>query len=151
MADKWATGGSGGPHSRDGRAGLSCVEQRRGRHGGEEGSVLWGRDVSERGKREERCGLSALRDAGRSGAGRGARAWRKWAERRGVLRGVREERAQERGSSGAGPAGPRGEFGPRTGGRGAGLGCWLALGRVSSWVGGFSIFLLFSNSNTNSG
>ena len=72
MADKWATGGSGGPHSRDGRAGLSCVEQRRGRHGGEEGSVLWGRGVSERGKREERCGLSALRDAGRSGAGRGA-------------------------------------------------------------------------------
>ena len=29
----------------------------------------------------ERCGLSALRDAGRSGAGRGARVWRKWAER----------------------------------------------------------------------
>ena len=81
MADKWATGGSGGKHSRDGRAGLSCVEQRRGRHGGEEGSVLWGRGVSERGKREERCGLSALRDAGRSGAGRGARVWRKWAER----------------------------------------------------------------------
>ena len=29
----------------------------------------------------ERCGLSVLRDAGRSGAGRGARVWRKWAER----------------------------------------------------------------------
>ena len=72
-ADRWATGGRGGPRSRDGRAGLSCAEQRRGRHGGEEGSVLWGRGVSERGKREERCGLSALRDAGRSGAGRGAR------------------------------------------------------------------------------
>ena len=69
MADQWATGGRGGPHSRDGRAGLSCAEQRRGRHGGEEGSVLWGRGISERGKREEQCGLSALRDA----AGRVAR------------------------------------------------------------------------------
>ena len=57
------------------------VDQRRGRHGGEEGYVLWDRGVSERGKREERCGLSALRDAGRSGAGRGARVWRKRAER----------------------------------------------------------------------
>ena len=69
MADQWATGGRGGPHSRDGRAGLSCAEQRRGRHGEEEGPDLWGRGVSERGKREEQCGLSALRDA----AGRVAR------------------------------------------------------------------------------
>jgi len=30
---------------------------------------------------EAGCGLSAWRDAGRSGAGRGARVWRKWAER----------------------------------------------------------------------
>ena len=45
-ADRWATGGRGGPRSRDGRAGLSCAEQRHGRHGGEEGPNLWGRGVS---------------------------------------------------------------------------------------------------------
>ena len=72
-----------------GRGRLWSVGPRRQREGGATQSGQVGRGVSggahelqaELRDAGERCGLSALRDAGRSGAGRGARVWRKWAER----------------------------------------------------------------------
>ena len=68
--DRSATGRRGGPQSRDGRAGLSCAEQRRGRHGGEEGPDLWGRGIS-----EGKAGATHERSRWRAGPGcRGGRA-----------------------------------------------------------------------------
>jgi hypothetical protein len=94
MADQWATGGRGGPRSRDGRAGLSCAEQRRGRHGGEEGPNLWGRGVS-----EGKAGATHERSCWRAGPGcRGGRAARAAAALLGRCgSGVREGRAGRQG------------------------------------------------------